>query len=86
MQAWLRCTRLPPEQQALALYSALSGRAWSFAEELSLDRLATAEGVEYFQEWVRTRLLDLELIKVVRVMTEFFEEVQASAGAHHAGL
>ena len=74
MQVWLRCTRLPPEQRALALYSALSGRAWSFSEELNLDRLATAEGVEYFQEWIRTRFLDLELTKVGRVMTEFFRK------------
>ncbi|CAJ1367528.1 unnamed protein product, partial [Effrenium voratum] len=74
LQVWLRCTRLPPEQRALALYSALGGRAWSFAEELNLDRLATAEGVEYFQEWIRTRFLDLELTKVGRVMTEFFRK------------
>ena len=74
MQVWLRCTRLPPEQQALALYSALSGRACSFSEELNLNRLATAEGVEYFQEWIRTRFLDLELTKVGRVMTEFFSK------------
>ena len=74
MQVWLRCAQLPPEQRALALYSALSGRAWSFSEELNLDRLATAEGVEYFQEWIRTRVLDLELTKVGRVMTEFFRK------------
>ena len=52
----------------------MGGRAWSFAEELDLDRLATVEGVEFFQEWIRTRFLDLELTKVKRVMTEFFRK------------
>ena len=28
VQVWLRCTRLPPSQRALALYSNLSDRAW----------------------------------------------------------
>ena len=28
VQVWLRCTRLPGEQRALALYNALGGKAW----------------------------------------------------------
>lgn len=41
VQAWLRCTRLPCEQRALALYSALSDKAWVYAEELDMDILSS---------------------------------------------
>ena len=44
VQIWLRCTRLPGEQRALALYNALGGKAWVYAEELDLDALPSPEG------------------------------------------
>ena len=52
VQVWLRCTRLPPNQRALALYSSLSERAWVYAEELDMDILGSEVGVDYFLEWI----------------------------------
>ena len=48
IQVWLRCTKLPAHQRALALYNGLSGKAWIYAEELDVDKLATENGVSYF--------------------------------------
>ena len=56
VQVWLRCTKMPSEQRALALYSALTGKAWIYAEELDVDILASDAGVAYFLEWVQTTL------------------------------
>ena len=36
VQAWLRCTKMPAAQRALALYNELTGRAWVYAEELDV--------------------------------------------------
>ncbi|CAE7268762.1 GIP, partial [Symbiodinium sp. CCMP2456] len=73
VQVWLRCTRLPPEQRALALYNALSGRAWIYAEELDMDTLASAHGVPYYLEWVQTRFAEVELHKISQVMGDLFK-------------
>ena len=55
VQVWLRCTRMPLEQRALALYNALSDRAWAYAEELDMDVLASEHGVTYYT-WSGSRL------------------------------
>ncbi|CAE7767068.1 unnamed protein product [Symbiodinium sp. CCMP2592] len=73
VQVWLRCTRLPAEQRALALYNALSGRAWVYAEELDLDVLASAAGVSYYLEWIQTRFAEVELNKISQVMGDLFK-------------
>ena len=72
VQVWLRCTRLPPEQRALALYNALAGRAWIYAEELDMDTLASPAGVTYFLEWIQTRFAEVELHKIAQVMSDLF--------------
>ena len=48
VQAWLRVTKLPPAHRALALYDALTDKAWVVAEELDLDVLSTSQGVPFF--------------------------------------
>ena len=79
VQVWLRCTRLPPEQRALALYNALHGRAWVYAEELDLDVLASSGGVTYFLEWVQTRFAEVELNKISQVMGDLFKRFRRKA-------
>lgn len=61
------------DQQALALYNNLSGRAWRDAEELDLARLDADDGVEVFTTWVSEKYLDREVVKVGRCMSEFFK-------------
>ena len=72
VQAWLRVTKLPPAHQALALYDALTDKAWVVAEELDLDVLSTSHGVPYFLEWVQTRFMDVEVTKISQLMTDLF--------------
>ena len=72
VQVWLRCTRLPPDQRALALYSALSDRAWVYAEELNMDVLSSAGGVDYFLEWIQTRFMEVEMSKISQMMNDLF--------------
>ncbi|CAE7731164.1 unnamed protein product, partial [Symbiodinium sp. KB8] len=60
VEAWRRMTLLPASQQGLVLYQNLTGKAWIAAEELSVDRLACDNGVEYFVQWLNARFLDLE--------------------------
>ena len=72
VQVWLRCTKLPPRQQALALYTALKGKAWIYAEELSVDQLASERGMDYYMEWLQTRFMEAEVSKVSHVMSELF--------------
>ena len=74
VSAWLRCTRLPEPERALALYTHLKGRAWVFAEELDIDKLGAPGGVEYYLEWVRVRFMEMEVNKVAAVMTELFKK------------
>ena len=64
IQAWVRNTKLPPTQRALALYSALKDRAWVYAEELDIDRLGSEEGMGYYLDWVQTRFMDVEVSKI----------------------
>ena len=45
VEAWRRMTYLRSSQQGLVLYQHLGGKAWIAAEELSLARLGSHEGV-----------------------------------------
>eukprot|EP00438_Fugacium_kawagutii_P028405 Skav208339 [mRNA] locus=scaffold5193:38831:45910:+ [translate_table: standard] len=72
IQAWVRATRLPPPQRALALYTSLKGKAWVYAEELDLDRLGTAGGMSYYLDWIQTRFMDVEVSKISQMMSELF--------------
>ena len=72
VQVWLRCTRLPPNQRALALYSSLSERAWVYAEELDMDILGSEVGVDYFLEWIQTRFMEVEVSKISQLMGDLF--------------
>lgn len=74
VQVWLRCTKLPPRQRGLALYNALTGKAWIYAEELDVDRLATEGGVSYFLQWVQTRFMEVEVSKVAQMMSDLFKK------------
>eukprot|EP00913_Durusdinium_trenchii_P029285 g27452.t1 len=74
VQVWLRCTKMPPEQRALALYTALTGKAWVYAEELDVDLLAMDTGVSYFLEWIQTRFMEVELTKISGIMNELFRK------------
>ncbi len=72
VQVWLRCTRMPTEQRALALYNALSDRAWAYAEELDMDILASEHGIPYYLEWIQTRFMDMEVTKISQMMGDLF--------------
>ena len=72
IQAWVRSTKLPATQRALALYSALKDRAWVYAEELDIDRLGSEEGMGYYLDWVQTRFMDVEVSKISQMMTDLF--------------
>ena len=74
IQVWLRCTRMPADQRALALYNELSGRAWVYAEELDMDILATENGVSYYLEWIQTRFMEVEITKVSTMMSDLFRK------------
>ena len=73
VQVWLRCTKLPPHQRGLALYSALKGKAWIYSEEMDVDILAGENGVTYFLEWVRARFMEMEVSKITQMMNELFK-------------
>ena len=70
--AWLKCTRMAEKDRAVALYTNLGGKAWVFAEELDVDLLARPGGVDYFQDWIRVRFMEMEVTKVSNVMSELF--------------
>eukprot|EP00913_Durusdinium_trenchii_P015685 g14740.t1 len=72
VQVWLRCTKMAPNRRALALYNELTGRAWIYAEELDVDRLATDGGVSYYLEWIQTRFMEVEITKVSNMMGDLF--------------
>ena len=72
VQVWLTCTRMPPSQRALALYNALSDRAWAYAEELDMDILASESGVSYYLEWIQTRFMEVEMTKISGMMNDLF--------------
>ena len=46
------------------LYNHLSGRAWRDAEELELSTLDAEDGVMVFVQWIETKYLDKEVLKV----------------------
>ena len=72
VQVWLRCTKMPSDQRALALYTALSGKAWVYAEELDLDIMGSEHGVSYFLEWIQTRFMEVEVSKGSQMMGDLF--------------
>ncbi|CAE7287015.1 RE1 [Symbiodinium sp. KB8] len=55
VEAWRRMTTLPCTQQGLVLYQHLGGKAWIAAEELSLQRLGSHDGVGYLVSWINAR-------------------------------
>eukprot|EP00913_Durusdinium_trenchii_P001330 g1228.t1 len=72
VQVWLRCTKMPAEQRALALYTALTGKAWVYAKELDLDIMGSEHGVSYFLGWIQTRFMEVEVSKVSQMMSDLF--------------
>lgn len=74
IKVWTRCAKMKTAEQALALYTHLSGKAWLIAEELDVDRLADADGVQYFMDWVRVRFMEVEVTKVGNVMNSLFKK------------
>ena len=72
IQAWVRSTKLPPQQRALALYSALKERAWVYAEELDIDRLGSDGGMAYYLDWIQTRFMEVEVSKISQMMSDLF--------------
>ena len=73
-------TQQPVSQQGLVLYQHLSGRAWIAAEELSVARLGTSDGVAYFIAWITTRFLDLEITRIGRAFSDFFRRLRRRPG------
>ena len=80
IEAWRRMTLLPLSQQGLVLYQNLSGKAWIAAEELSVPRLGSDEGVSYFVAWVNARFLDLEVARIGRAFSDFFRRLRRRPG------
>ena len=72
VKVWVRCTKLPPGERVLALYTHLKGKAWLIAEELDVDMLAQNTGVDYFTDWIRVRFMEVEITKIGTVMTALF--------------
>ena len=74
----------PSEPMGLVLYQHLTGKAWIAAEELSVARLSTAEGLAYFTSWVTARFLDLEVARIGRAFSDFFRKLRPdSPGVQH---
>ena len=80
IEAWRRMTSLPISQQGLVLYQNLSGKAWIAAEELSVPRLASDDGVSYLVSWVSARFLDLEVARIGRAFSDFFRRLRRRPG------
>ena len=76
IEVWKRITRLPANQLGLILYQHLNGKAWIAAEELSVSRLSTPEGLGYFTSWVSARFLDLEVARIGRAFSDFFRRLR----------
>ncbi|CAE7907645.1 unnamed protein product [Symbiodinium microadriaticum] len=75
-----RMTLLPCEQQALVLYQNLGGKAWVAAEELSVAKLGSAGGVQYFVSWITARFLDLEVAHIGKGFSDFFRRCRRKNG------
>ena len=80
IEAWRRMTLVPLHQQGLVLYQGLSGGAWVAAEELNVDELGKATGVQYLVSWVTARYLDLEITRIGRAFSEFFRKLKRKHG------
>ena len=80
VEAWKSMTLLPAHQQGLVLYQHLSGKAWVAAEELSVDSLATDDGVQYLVRWITNRYLDLEVTRIGKAFSEFFRRLRRKPG------
>ena len=80
VEAWKRMTLLPCHQQGLVLYQHLTGKAWVAAEELSVDRLAAEDGVQYLVKWITNRYLDLEVTRIGKAFSEFFRRLRRRPG------
>ncbi|CAE7261007.1 RE2 [Symbiodinium sp. CCMP2592] len=80
IEVWKRITRLPVNQLGLILYQHLSGKAWIAAEELSVQRLSSNEGLHYFTSWVSARFLDLEVARIGRAFSDFFRKLRRRPG------
>ena len=78
--AWRKMTRLPVQQQALVLYQNLTNRAWVEAERLSVDKLASSEGIAYFEDWIKERYLDVQVTQIGRSLSEFFRKLRKKPG------
>ncbi|CAE7295005.1 unnamed protein product, partial [Symbiodinium sp. CCMP2592] len=76
IEVWKRITRVPVNQLGLVLYQHLSGKAWIAAEELSVSKLSTSEGLGYFTSWVSARFLDLEVARIGRAFSDFFRKLR----------
>ncbi|CAE7644304.1 GIP, partial [Symbiodinium sp. CCMP2456] len=80
VDAWCKVTRTPPEQRALMLYQHLSGRAWVESEELNVETLCCAEGVENFRRWIQDRYQEVEVSKIAEALTFFFKRLRRAPG------
>ncbi|OLQ11876.1 Copia protein [Symbiodinium microadriaticum] len=80
VEAWRRMTYLPTSQQGLVLYQHLGGKAWIAAEELSLSRLGSNDGVSYLISWINARFLDLEVARIGRAFSDFFRRLRRKQG------
>ena len=80
VEAWRRMTYLPVSQQGLVLYQNLGGKAWIAAEELSVPRLASNDGVSYLVSWINARFLDLEVARIGRAFSDFFRRLRRKQG------
>ncbi|CAE7707470.1 GIP [Symbiodinium sp. CCMP2592] len=52
------------------------GRAWVESEELSVERLASEQGVTVFRQWVQERYQEVEISKVAEALTHFFRKLR----------
>ncbi|CAE7361897.1 RE2 [Symbiodinium sp. CCMP2592] len=80
IEAWRRMTLPPASQQGLVLYQNLGGKVWIAAEELSVPRLGSSDGVSYFVAWINARFLDLEVARIGKAFSDFFRRLKRRAG------
>ena len=66
-EAWEMVTQLPGHHRGIALYSALKDKAWVEAED---------HGAVYCKAWIRERCMDVEVIQVGRIMSQFLKNLR----------
>ncbi|CAE7025469.1 GIP, partial [Symbiodinium sp. CCMP2456] len=76
VSVWEKMTKLAPDQRALVLYQHLAGSAWVNSESLSVDELASPDGVNRLREWVRKHYLDVEVTQVGRSLSDLFRKLR----------